>query len=655
MIVRNEADVVERCLESVRPLIDTWVVCDTGSTDGTPERVRAALSDLPGELHDTPWVDFGHNRTSLMDLAHGAADYLLLLDADMTLRPRGDLPELEADAYMLRETGGLDFGILRLVRGDRTWWFEGSTHEHIATDGHFDQRMLDALLVEHHADGSARVDKLLRDVGLLKRDMRRDPANPRPVFYLAQTYRDLGHRELAIDHYAKRVAFGGWDEEVFYAQLQQGALLAEHDLAAAEPVLLGAWERRPTRAEPLYELARAHRMNGDYNLAELYAARGLAVDYPSDVLFVHRWVYEWALALEHALALAGLGRRAEARTELERLLAEERLSRDVERQVAQVLARFETARPSTGAKAPPRLEQLAPGTRIGEIEIDVRPRWPPFNPSIAPAGDGFRMVARTANYAIERGVLHDDGIQQNLNYLLDLDRGLAVTAITPLVDVSRPDDRHPSRVQGPEDCRLFELDGQWYATATVCDLNPVERREVGVLTLDGATVVDTRVLDSPQPGRHEKNWMPFTHEGGLLTVYSCSPTVILSCDPRSGSTAVVARSDAPAWAERLRGGSQGVAVDGGTLFVVHEVTMDSDSLRYLHRFVLIDDDWRLAAASEAFTFTTDRIEFCAGMAPRDDEFVLSFGVSDAAAGLALVPRDEVFGLLRPLANVAPLA
>ncbi|MGW8788902.1 glycosyltransferase, partial [Heyndrickxia sporothermodurans] len=37
MIVKNEASVIRRCLDSVRPLIDTWVIIDTGSTDGTQD------------------------------------------------------------------------------------------------------------------------------------------------------------------------------------------------------------------------------------------------------------------------------------------------------------------------------------------------------------------------------------------------------------------------------------------------------------------------------------------------------------------------------------------------------------------------------------------------------------------------------------------
>ncbi len=50
MIVKNEATVIRRCMESVRPIIDYWIIVDTGSTDGTQDVIREHLKDLPGEL-----------------------------------------------------------------------------------------------------------------------------------------------------------------------------------------------------------------------------------------------------------------------------------------------------------------------------------------------------------------------------------------------------------------------------------------------------------------------------------------------------------------------------------------------------------------------------------------------------------------------------
>ena len=88
MIVKDEADTIAPTLRSCRELIDYWVICDTGSTDGTPALVRQELEGVPGELHDDVWVDFGHNRTRLMERARGRSEYLLLLDADETIELR---------------------------------------------------------------------------------------------------------------------------------------------------------------------------------------------------------------------------------------------------------------------------------------------------------------------------------------------------------------------------------------------------------------------------------------------------------------------------------------------------------------------------------------------------------------------------------------
>ena len=85
MIVKNESPVIHRCLASVRPWIDHWVIVDTGSSDGTQDQVRAALAGVPGSLHERPWQDFAHNRNEALDLARAQADYVLFIDADEQL------------------------------------------------------------------------------------------------------------------------------------------------------------------------------------------------------------------------------------------------------------------------------------------------------------------------------------------------------------------------------------------------------------------------------------------------------------------------------------------------------------------------------------------------------------------------------------------
>ena len=85
MIVKNESQVIERCLRSVKPFVDSWAICDTGSTDGTQDIIRRVMGDLPGELIERPWVDFATNRNEALELAKKHGDYALIIDADEVL------------------------------------------------------------------------------------------------------------------------------------------------------------------------------------------------------------------------------------------------------------------------------------------------------------------------------------------------------------------------------------------------------------------------------------------------------------------------------------------------------------------------------------------------------------------------------------------
>jgi tetratricopeptide (TPR) repeat protein len=323
MIVKDEVGVIGRCLRSVRGLIDCWVICDTGSSDGTQEFVRGSLEGIPAELHQRPWVDFGHNRSQLMDLARGKADYLLLLDADMTVSyDEARLHGLSADSYMLRHAEEPEYWIKRLVRGDRGWRFVGVTHEYIATDGADRAENLGAIVIHHHGDGGTRVEKFERDLRLLSDELCGDPGNARTVFYLAQTLRDLGRLEEAIDLYRRRASMGGWPEEIFYALYQVGVLTdraGQRDRAMI--ALFDAWNNRPQRAEPLYELAWMFRDRGDYHAAHLVSERGLHIPVSADTLFVHRWIYRWGLLFEYSIAAYWVGQPRAALQACDRLLA----------------------------------------------------------------------------------------------------------------------------------------------------------------------------------------------------------------------------------------------------------------------------------------------------------------------------------------------
>ncbi|WP_369144763.1 glycosyltransferase [Streptomyces sp. R44] len=325
MIVKNEAAVIERCLASVRGLVDTWVISDTGSTDGTQDLIRKALDGVPGELREEPWVNFGHNRSLNIAHARGRADYLLLLDADHVLRQEAPLPAAGgqlADAYMIRHRGNVEYRIKRLVRGDLPWRYEGVTHEYLTADRDHVQENLDALVIEDHADGGSRHDKFERDARLLSAELERDPANHRTVFYLAQTLRDMGRSDEAVDLYERRAAMGGWVEEVYFSLLQSGVLRADAgDWPAGMDALTRAWEARPERLEACYELVARLRTRRRHQAAHAIVSAVVDREMPDDVLFTQPWVYRWGLLFEYSITAYWVGDHAASLAACDRLLA----------------------------------------------------------------------------------------------------------------------------------------------------------------------------------------------------------------------------------------------------------------------------------------------------------------------------------------------
>lgn len=257
VICRNEEESILRCLHSAGQVCGRFLVVDTGSTDKTRKLVKEWLKSHDGELVRRPWVGFAHNRTEALALARGRGDYLLTLDADHVLHLEDELPELQADEYMIRVRGPLEWHLPLLLRGGREWRYEGAAHSYLVGDG---APSTTAFLPQLSIDGGsgATREKLERDLAALTAAHAEEPLDARTVFYLAQTHHDLGNVAAAIQYYRLRSSMGGFAEETFYARYRLGCLLCEHvSFRDGAHVLLAAWESRPTRIEPLRALANS--------------------------------------------------------------------------------------------------------------------------------------------------------------------------------------------------------------------------------------------------------------------------------------------------------------------------------------------------------------------------------------------------------------
>ena len=152
----------------------------------------------------------------------------------------------------------------------------------------------------------------------------------RYTFYLANTFRDCGQKEAALETYLKRARLGHWYQEVFLSLLNAAKLKEALGYTNDEVIstYMEATAACPTRAEALHGAARFCRDKGIYERGCEFAAKGLRIPYPNDALFVQDWVYEYGLLDEFAINAYWAGRYQECVDACDRLLSEGKLPTD---------------------------------------------------------------------------------------------------------------------------------------------------------------------------------------------------------------------------------------------------------------------------------------------------------------------------------------
>lgn len=146
LIVRNAADVVRDCLESVR-FADEIVVLDSGSTDDTV----AICREYTPLVEVTDWPGFGPQKNRALDRARG--EWVLSIDADERVPPalRAEIEAAIAstsgpDAYRMprrswycgrwiRHSGWSPDYVVRLVRRGTARFTDSLVHESLAVRG----------------------------------------------------------------------------------------------------------------------------------------------------------------------------------------------------------------------------------------------------------------------------------------------------------------------------------------------------------------------------------------------------------------------------------------------------------------------------------------------------------------------------------------
>ncbi len=329
MIVRNEAHILGRCLESLRGVADEIVVGDTGSDDGSMQLAKNFGATI---LH-LPWQDdFSAARNATLEQASG--DWVLVADADDELlaedaeRIRPLTREDEFDGYLFRtislvgdkespaEVSSLQLRLFRRSTGAR---YVGRIHEQLPLSPARVQ-FID-IRFRHYGyfgDEVARKGKIARNIRILELALHEAADDPFHLFNLATEHVRLGEWARAAALYERALSSvaetASWSPEA-YKKLAISLIAmdrlddADRWLAEGEPLfpgftdllyLRGCVDHRMGRLGDALRRFSACREKGDASPI-----------YPSDV-----GVGTYRASLGSSLVLLELGRPREARLQL---------------------------------------------------------------------------------------------------------------------------------------------------------------------------------------------------------------------------------------------------------------------------------------------------------------------------------------------------
>jgi glycosyltransferase involved in cell wall biosynthesis len=619
LMVRNEEKILRRCLDSVSGVVDAYCICDTGSTDKTREIATEFLATHTGCLTEVPWRDFGYNRTASFLRARDYLEangwnlrttYGLLLDADMTFVP-GSLRTHPLDGLgytILQCAGSMEYPNTRLVRMDYGWVCRGVTHEY--WDGDCQHLPRSICRIDDFNDGGCKSDKFLRDTSLLEVGLVNEPTNVRYMFYLAQTYHSTQRWKDSIAMYKRRIAAGGWFEEIWYSHYMIAKCHKElGNIPKFEEWMLRAHAYRPERAESLYQLALYFREHGHHYKAYQYVVMGQKIPMSTDSLFIETDVYNGLFDYEQSVLDYYVksdryeGLRSSTRYMLKLGLHHPSVLYNLQYYVTPV---------------PSERKQLSFPSLFG----------PDMSPSALSVIAYPIVNVRYVNYKVTNGVfIVPDTLSLCENACFNVETGTLVSTLDEST-VGLPTNNHT--VRGLEDIRGF-MDGK----GNQCFTATVHNYEENVIRIlrgqysPSGSYSKCVVLPSPRGRTCEKNWLPIS--GTDLMIYEWNPLTLVD-----GTGHIVKEIPTRPMFSVFRGSAPPIRVETSWWALVHMVDYGA-TRKYYHCIVELSHEFVPTRVTMPFVFVSPAIEYCLSFRKVDASLHFFAGINETALSRFVVP------------------
>lgn len=651
MIVKNEEKIILRLLKSVLPIIDTYCICDTGSTDNTIDIIETFFKshNIDGKIVREPFQNFEYNRNFALKSCEGLADYILLLDADMNLK----IGNFNKQQLLLFDTinilqGSDDFYYAnsRIIKNDQEHKYVGVTHEYMSSPDNAKLTLLDksTLFINDIGDGGCKSNKYERDIQLLLKGIEDEPTNVRYYFYLANSYYDTGNYDQAIPYYKKRIAFGGWAQEVWYSNYRIGLSYSNmNQLHESVYYWLEAYNVCPERIENLYEIIKHYSYSSKQRIAKIFydlAVSILSKNYHRDnFLFLQNDIYTYKLYYEY-IVLAYYIQIRDINDELIILLNNCNSSQTLNSTLSNYKFYKTILRPLQCCDFNNKILQV-----INKKQVLFNSSSSCIIPNPNPYEKGYLLNVRYVNYNIDKnGRYHDcDEHIITLNKYIKLadDFSILTENMIEFEFVNK-------RYIGLEDVRIYY---DKYNEKIKCIGTGLHENEHiglcdGEYDITSNKILNLRELKSSFNNEHcEKNWVLFDYNNSTHIVYKWHPLTICNINETTSKLEVVETRETPKMFSLFRGSSCGYKYNNEVWFVVHIVSYEQPR-HYYHCIVVFDENMNWLRYSAPFKFEGEPIEYSLSIIVEDDKIIMTQSSWDRTTKVVLYDKQYIEHLLK---------
>lgn len=320
MIIKNEEKILKRCLDSVKGLVDEFIIVDTGSSDKSKEIAK----EYDAKVYDFEWCD-DFSKARNYSFSKATKDYILWLDADdyITKENLEKLIELKNTLSPDVDVVSMGYSLSRNSKGETTYslrrnrivkrkmgfLWKGRIHEY-----------LDVMGVTIHSEAFVNHDK---DKGYTNRNLtifklmkeNNEEFTDRDRFYYANELYYNGEYKEAIEEYQKFIESGrGWIEDLktATANIVQCYTFTNQDDKKID-YILNSFKWEMPRADICCRMAEEFLRKRDYRTSIFWYKTAMnCVPNENNMGFDVKDYYTWIPSIQLCVCYSNLGEYTKA-------------------------------------------------------------------------------------------------------------------------------------------------------------------------------------------------------------------------------------------------------------------------------------------------------------------------------------------------------